>query len=388
MGGSLDLDAIVAGLGELRRDLHAHPELGYEERRTAGVVATRLRAAGLEVVTGIGGTGVVGTLRRGSGSGAVGLRADMDALPIDEFGDVPHRSRHPGRMHACGHDGHTAMLVGAAEVLAGHGRFSGTIRFIFQPAEEQGAGARAMIDDGLLQRFPIDEAYALHNWPGLDVGELHVREGAMMAGADTFEIRITGRGGHAAFPHQTLDVIVAGSALVQALQALVARNVDPTQPAVVSVTKFDAGKTTNVLPEHATLAGTVRTFSPEVQDQLEGGMRRICEGIASGHGVAIALEYRRGYPPTVNSAGQVESCRRAARAVLGESRVRSDLPPSMGAEDFAFIAQKVPACYAWLGSGANAARLHAPNYDFNDAALRHGVCYWVQLAATVLPAGG
>jgi amidohydrolase len=291
-------------------------------------------------------------------------------------------------MHACGHDGHTAMLIGAAEALAAHGRFSGTIRFVFQPAEEQGAGARAMIDDGLLDRFPMDEAYALHNWPGLGVGELHVREGAMMAGADTFEIHIVGRGGHAAFPHQALDVIVAGSALVQALQSLVSRNVEPTQAAVVSVTQFNAGRTTNVLPEHANLAGTVRTFSSDLQEQLESGMQRVCEGIAAAHGVAISLDYRRGYPPTVNTVGPVESCRRAARAAFGESRVRSDLPPSMGAEDFAFIAQKIPACYAWIGNGTDAARLHNPRYDFNDAVLAHGVRYWVQLAELALPAGG
>ena len=387
MGGPPDFDQLAAGLIELRRDLHAHPELGYEERRTAEVVATRLRAAGIEVETGIGGTGVVGTLRRGSGSRSVGLRADMDALPLDELGEVPHRSRHAGRMHACGHDGHTTMLLGAAEVLARYGRFSGTVRFIFQPAEEQGAGARAMIDDGLLERFPIDEAYALHNWPGLGVGELHVREGAMMAGADTFEIRITGRGGHAAFPHQALDVIVAGSALVQALQTLVARAVDPTQPAVVSVTKFDAGRTTNVLPEHADLAGTVRTFSCDLQEQIENGMRRVCEGVAAAHGVTLSLDYRRGYPPTVNAHGPVEACRYAARATLGEAAVRSDLPPSMGAEDFAFIAQAVPACYAWIGNGTDTARLHNPRYDFNDAVLPHGVRFWVHLAESVLPAG-
>jgi len=379
-------DDLPARLVELRRDLHAHPELGYEECRTAALVVSKLQALGIEVTTGLGKTGVVGTLRCGNSPRSIGLRADMDALPLTELNEFPHRSRHEGRMHACGHDGHTAMLLGAAEALAADRAFSGTVYFIFQPAEESGGGARAMIADGLLERFPMQQVFALHNWPGLAVGELHVRDGVMMAGADTFEIHVTGRGGHAAMPHQAIDVIVASSALVQTLQTLVSRNVDAQQAAVVSVTRFNAGQTTNVLPERAELAGTVRTFTPEMQSGLEAGMRRVCHGIEETFGVAIRLDYRHGYPPTANAPGPVAMCRKVAREVFGVDRVRGDLMPSMGSEDFAFMAKAVPACYAWIGNGriGGGAHLHSPHYDFNDDLIPLGVRYWVRLAHTAL----
>jgi hippurate hydrolase len=379
-------DDLQAHLLELRRDLHAHPELGYEESRTAALIAKKLRALGIEVTTGLGKTGVVGTLRCGNSPRAIGLRADMDALPLTELNEFPHRSRHEGRMHACGHDGHTAMLLGAAEALSISRDYSGTVHFIFQPAEESGGGALAMIEDGLLERFPMQQVFALHNWPGLAVGELHVRDGVMMAGADTFEIRVTGRGGHAAMPHQAIDVIVAGSSLVQALQTLVSRNVDAQQAAVVSVTRFNAGQTTNVLPEQAELAGTVRTLTPEMQSAVASGMRRICHGIEEAFGVTIRLDYRHGYPPTRNASAPVELCRNVAREIFGADRVHGDLMPSMGSEDFAFLAQAVPACYAWLGNGAivGGAHLHGPHYDFNDALLPLGVRYWVRLAHLAL----
>ena len=379
-------DDLQANLVQLRRDLHSHPELGYEESRTAALVASKLQALGIEVTTGLGKTGVVGTLRRGDSPRSVGLRADMDALPLTELNEFPYRSRHEGRMHACGHDGHTAMLLGAAEALSASRDFSGTVHFIFQPAEESGGGARAMIEDGLLERFPMQQVFALHNWPGLAVGELHVRDGVMMAGADTFEIHVTGRGGHAAMPHQAIDVIVASSSLVQALQTLVSRNVDAQQAAVVSVTRFNAGQTTNVLPERAELAGTVRTFTPEMQSALESGMHRICHGIEEAFGVTIRLDYRHGYPPTRNASGPVELCRNVAREVFGAERVRGDLMPSMGSEDFAFIAQAVPACYAWIGNGmiGDGAHLHSPHYDFNDDLIPFGVRYWVRLTRAAL----
>jgi hippurate hydrolase len=380
-------EGLVARLTAFRRDLHAYPELGYEERRTAHQVAERLREIGAEVATGVGRTGLVGTLRRTGRDRSIGLRADMDALPLTELSGLPHRSRNEGRMHACGHDGHTAMLLGAAEVLARRPDWRGCVHFIFQPAEESGAGARAMLDDGLIERFPMQQVYALHNWPALETGQFHVRDGVMMAGSDTFQIGISGRGGHAAMPHQATDVIVAGGALVQALQTLVARNTDPQQAAVISVTRFNAGQTTNVLPERAELAGTVRTFTADVRAALEEGMRRVCRGIEAAFGVGIAVDYQQGYPPTCNSDGPVALCRRAARSVFGIANVRDDLAPSMGAEDFAFIARAVPACYAWIGSGVAGqadAQLHNPRYDFNDEVIPLGVRYWVELAEAAL----
>lgn len=378
--------ALVGLVRDLRRDIHAHPELAFAEQRTADLVATRLRSLGLEVATGIGRTGVVAVLRTGDGP-TIALRADMDALPIVEANDFPHRSQNHGRMHACGHDGHTAILLGAAEQLAKHPAFRGTVCFVFQPAEEGEGGAAAMLADGLLDRWPIQNFYGLHNWPGLDEGHFAVLSGPVMAAADEFEIHIEGRGAHGAMPHLGRDPLLAGAALVQAVQGIVSRRVDPLDSAVVSVTRFQSGFTHNVIPQTADLTGTARSFRAEVQDQLEQGLGEVAAGVAASHGVRATLNYRRGYPATLNDAVEAERCRRAAVAVVGRERVVDGLRPSMGAEDFSFFAQQRPSCYAWLGAGpgVGGCTLHSPHFDFNDALLPVGIRYWTALVESLLP---
>ena len=384
------LPELASRVAAIRRDIHAHPELAFGEWRTAELVANKLEQLGLVVHRGLAGTGVVGTLQVGSSNRAIGLRADMDALPLDELNTFAHRSTHPGQMHACGHDGHTAMLLGAAEALVAlrhEGRFDGTVHFIFQPAEEHEGGARAMVEQGLFDKFPMQAVYGLHNWPGLPVGEMAVLPGALMAGADRFEIVVSGRGGHAAMPHQATDTVLAGAALVQALQMLVGRNTDPLEPAVLSVTRFHAGHADNVLPEEARLGGTVRTFSEAQQRMMESGMRRICDGIATAHGVQARLSYERGYPPTINSEAETALCAEAAAQALGRDKVRGDLRPSMGAEDFAYMLRARPGCYVWLGNGegSGGCMLHSPRYDFNDQVIPLGIAYWVRLVEHALP---
>jgi hippurate hydrolase len=392
----MNLDALLPELetraAAIRRDIHAHPELAFEERRTSDVVARQLEGCGVEVHRGIARTGVVGKITCGSGKRAIGLRADMDALPLTELNGFAHRSTHDGRMHACGHDGHTAMLLGAAEALVSLREargFDGTVYLIFQPAEEHEGGGKVMVAEGLFERFPMEMVFGLHNWPGLAAGSISIVEGPVMAGADRFEITISGRGAHAAMPHQGTDTVLAGAVLVQALQSLVSRATDPLEPAVVSVTRFQAGHADNVLPETAVLGGTVRTFRPELQDALEAGLRRICAGIETVHGVQIAVRYERGYPPTINAGAAAVACREAARRVVGDANVRGDLKPSMGAEDFAYLSQEVPGCYVWLGNGpgAGGCMLHSPHYDFNDGIIVTGIRYWVTLVETVLPTG-
>jgi hippurate hydrolase len=383
------LPDLVARTASLRRDLHAHPELAFDETRTAAIVAEQLRKLGIEVHEGWAKTGVVGCLRAGSSARAIGLRADMDALPLPELNTFPHRSRHEGRMHACGHDGHTALLLGAAEALVAlrdAGKFDGTVYFIFQPAEEHEGGGRVMVEEGLFERFPMQMVFGLHNWPGLSAGSIAVTEGPVMAGADRFEITITARGAHAAMPHQGTDAILAGASLVQALQALVSRATDPLDSAVVSVTRFHAGHADNILPEQAMLGGTVRTFRPELQDALEEGMRRICNGIEITHRVQVELHYARGYPPTFNAEAPAAICREAARQVVGKEHVLTQLKPSMGAEDFAYLSRVVPGCYVWLGNGPGegGCMLHSPHYDFNDEIIATGIRYWVQLVERAL----
>ena len=385
-------DGVLAYADELRalrRHLHAHPELGFHETATADLVAAQLSAWGYEVHRGIGKTGVVGCLRVGSSPRRLGLRADMDALPIVEAGDLPYASRNAGAMHACGHDGHTAMLLGAARYLAENIErvdFDGSVCFIFQPAEEAEGGAAVMIADGLFEQFPVDAVYGLHNWPGIPVGEMAVMPGPVMAGTCGFEIRVQGRGCHAAMPHQGVDTLVAASHLVLALQTIVARNVHPCESAVVSVTQIHGGEAWNVVPDDAVLRGTLRTFKPHVQALVESSIERLCAGVASTFGAQIGVVFDSRYPATVNSVAETELCARAAARVVGPALVRRDELPSMGAEDFAFMLQVKPGCYVWLGNGpgSGGCTLHNPHYDFNDDVLPLGVSYWVSVVETAL----
>ncbi|TDR93361.1 M20 aminoacylase family protein [Enterovirga rhinocerotis] len=369
-----------------RQDFHAHPELLYEVHRTAGLVADRLREFGCdEVVTGIGRTGVVGVIKgKGSASGkVVGLRADMDALPIEEATNLPYRSTHPGLMHACGHDGHTAMLLGAAKYLAETRDFDGTAVIIFQPAEEGGAGGEAMVKDGLMERFGIQEVYGMHNWPGVPVGEFAIRRGPIMAAADRFVIEIEGRGGHAAQPNRNIDTLLCASQVVVALQAIVARNVDPLDSAVLSVCSFKAGETYNVMPQQAQLMGTVRTLKPETRDLMEARLKAVVASTAEAFGASATIDYRRGYPVTFNHAAEADAMAEVARTV-GRS-VRTDIPPEMGAEDFSFMLEKRPGAYIFMGNGESAA-CHHPAYNFDDTAIPYGASLWARLIETRMPA--
>jgi hippurate hydrolase len=370
-----------------RHDIHAHPELRYDVYRTAGFVAERLKAFGCdEVATGIGQTGVVGVIRGHRGAGkSIGLRADMDALPILEANDFPHKSTVPGKMHACGHDGHTAMLLGAAKYLAETRNFAGTAIVIFQPAEEGGAGARAMIRDGLMDRFAIDEVYGMHNLPGLPLGQFATRTGPIMASADTLEIAIEGLGGHAARPHLAVDTILVGAQIVNAVQSIVSRNVDPLESAVVSICMFQAGNTDNVIPQSALLRGTARSLTPEVRDLLEDRLHRVVEGTARLYGATAKLSYRRGYPVVANHPRQAELAASVAADVVGGERVEADMPPIMGAEDFAYMLQARPGAFIFVGNG-DTAGLHHPAYDFNDEIIPTGASYWVRLVETALAA--
>lgn len=375
-------------LKAFRRDIHAHPELAFEEHRTAELVAARLESAGIEVHRGIGGTGVVGAIRGGRGMRAVGLRADMDALPITERNTFEHRSTRAGCMHACGHDGHTTMLLGAAELLAERRDFDGIVYVIFQPAEEGEGGGRVMIEDGLFERFPMESVFGMHNWPGMPAGHFAVHSGPVMASADRFDIRILGVGAHAAMPHLGTDAIAAGAALVQAVQTIVSRTLDPIDAAVVSVTQFHAGEAYNVIPDRAELSGTVRAFSERVQERIEARLRELCDGIAAAFGVRIEFEYRRGYPPTINSAAEAALCTDVAAALVGAGQVETNARPSMGAEDFAFFLQRKPGAYVWIGNGPGegGCTLHNPHYDFNDDIIPVGVAYWMELVKRILPA--
>ncbi|MEY8829887.1 amidohydrolase [Sedimentitalea sp. XS_ASV28] len=353
-----------------RRDLHQHPEFGFEETRTAAFVARTLRELGMEVAEGIGGTGVVGTLRRGRSNRAIALRADMDALRISEASGGEWASRSEGLMHACGHDGHTAMLLGAAQMLAEDGGFDGTVRFLFQPAEEWGRGAQAMLDDGLCERFPFDEVYGLHNMPGLPVGQVRTRAGALMSAEDIFEIRLTGRGGHASQPHLLREVMLPACALVQDLQTIVARRLDPAQMAVISVTELVTDGTRNALPGTARILGDVRSFAPSVSETIETEMRRIAAGRAAQHGLACDVNYSREFVPLLNDADLTRAAMEAARAVSQD--VSELAAPMTASEDFARLLAHAPGCFLLVGAGEDTAPLHSPAYDFNDDSLLHG----------------
>jgi amidohydrolase len=368
-----------------RRDIHAHPELLYDVHRTAASVADKLRSFGCdEVVTGIGRTGVVGVIRGGkSGDRVIGLRADMDALPIQEANDVPYKSTVPGRMHACGHDGHTAMLLGAARYLADTRNFAGTAVVIFQPAEEGGAGGAAMVRDGLMDRFRIEEVYGMHNYPGLPVGQFALRSGPLMAAADRLTIEIEGRGGHAARPHLSIDTVLVGAQIVNQVQSIVARNVDPLHAAVISISVFQAGSTDNVIPQTALLRGTARSLTPEVRDLLERRVHEVVEGTARLYGATAKLIYKRDYPVTRNHDRQTAFAASVAAQVVGEERVDDDVAPVMGAEDFSFMLEARPGAFIFVGNG-NSAGLHHPAYDFNDEVIPIGTSYWVKLVETAL----
>ena len=370
---------------EWRRDLHAHPELQYDVHRTAGSVSERLKSFGCDdVVTGLGRTGVVGVIR-GSKPGAkvIGMRADMDALPIEEATTVAYKSTAPGKMHACGHDGHTAMLLGAAKYLAETRNFAGTAVVIFQPAEEGGAGARAMMDDGLFDRFGIEEVFGMHNYPGMPIGQFAIRSGPMMASTDTIGIDLEGVGGHAAWPHFGVDTVLVGAQIVNQLQSIVARNVDPLQAAVISICTFQAGNADNVIPQRAKLRGTARALSPKVRDLLQKRVREVVEGTARAYGAKAELTYTTGYPVLVNEEHKTAFAAGVAREVAGKDKVNTDCAPLMGAEDFAFMLQERPGAFIYIGNG-NSAQLHNPAYDFNDEAIPVGTSYWVRLAETAL----
>jgi amidohydrolase len=371
-----------------RRDIHQHPELGYDEHRTAAFVAEQLRQFGCdEVATGLGGTGVVGLIRGRKPAGkrdvkTIGLRADMDALPIEEATGLPYASRAPGKMHACGHDGHTAMLLGAARYLAETRNFAGDAVVIFQPAEEGGFGAAAMIKDGLFERFAIDQVYGMHNGPGIPVGSFAIRPGPIMASTDAVNIRIEGRGGHAARPHLSIDSVLVGSQLIVALQSIVSRSVDPLDSAVVSMCEFHAGNARNVIPQFAELKGTVRTLTAEVRTLAEKRVREVVEGVARMTGATIELEYARGYPVVVNHAAQTDFAIKVAQDVAGNGNV-AEMPPLMGGEDFAYMLEKRPGAFIFCGNG-DSAGLHHPAYNFNDDAIVFGTSYWIKLVENTL----
>jgi hippurate hydrolase len=383
------LSDLHAEITEWRRDIHAHPELQYDVQRTAATVADKLRGFGCdEVVTGIGRTGVVGVIRGsrtgGAGRKVIGLRADMDALPIEEQTGVAYKSTVPGKMHACGHDGHTAMLLGAAKYLAETRNFAGTAVVIFQPAEEGGAGGRAMVQDGLMDRFGIEEVYGMHNFPGMPVGQFAIRTGPIMASADSLTIDIEGKGGHAARPHISVDSVLVGAQIINQIQSIVSRNVDPLHAAVVSICMFHAGNTDNVIPQTAQLRGTARSLSPDVRDLLEKRLHEVVEGTARLHGATARLAYRRGYPVLENHDGQTGFAASVAGEIVGKDKVNTAMPPVMGAEDFSYMLQARPGAFIFVGNG-NTAGLHHPAYDFNDEVIPIGTSYWARLVETALP---
>jgi hippurate hydrolase len=384
------IDAIERYQNEMtswRKDIHAHPEIAFEEHRTAGIVADKLRSFGIEVETGIAGTGVVGTLTKGRGNRAIGLRADLDALPIQEANEFDHKSKHDGKMHACGHDGHTCMLLGAAKYLAMSGDFEGTVNFIFQPAEENEGGGRAMVEAGLFDKYPVESVYGMHNIPGMAVGSFAIKAGPMMAAYDMFKLKIIGRGGHAAMPQFTIDPIVIGTKIVEAYQSIVSRFSDPQDPVVLSVTQFHAGDAYNVIPNEVEISGCTRCFSPKIQERLENQMSHMATDICSAFGATCEFTYERRYPPTINSEMESEIAGQVASEIVGPERVNLNPRPAMGSEDFAFMLMEKPGSYIWIGNGdgEGSCMVHNPGYDFNDEILSLGATYWVRMVENILP---
>ena len=384
-----ELVAAAPAIGAIRRDIHAHPELCFQERRTADVVAAQLTQWGIPIHRGMGTTGVVGIVKAGTSERALGLRADMDALPMQEFNTFAHASQHAGKMHACGHDGHTAMLLAAAQQLAQERNFDGTVYLIFQPAEEGGGGAREMIKDGLFDQFPMEAVFGMHNWPGSEVGKFAVSAGPVMASSNEFKVTIRGKGGHAAMPHNGLDPVPVACQMVQAFQTIISRNKKPIDAGVISVTMIHAGEATNVIPDSCELRGTVRTFSIEVLDMIEQRMGEIAKHTAAAFGMECSFEFVRNYPPTINAAKEAEFARKVMASIVGEANVTAQ-EPTMGAEDFAYMLMAKPGCYAFIangdgthrdmGHGGGPCMLHNPSYDFNDALIPLGATYWVKLA--------
>jgi hippurate hydrolase len=373
-------------LTQIRRDIHAHPELGFEEERTADIVAAKLKEYGCEVHRGLATTGVVGTIRRGNSLRAIGLRADMDCLPMQELNDFPHRSVHDGKMHACGHDGHTTMLLGAAKYLAKTKNFNGTVHFIFQPGEEGHGGGRVMVEQGLFEKFPCDAVFAMHNRPGMPVGNMGTRPGPLLAATDRFDLKIRGRGTHAAHPHSGNDPFVMAAQIVLAFQSIVARNVDPVDSAVVTVGFMKGGSAYNVIPDEVQVGGTVRTFRPETQDMIERRMGEIASGTAAAFGGEAEFTFRRGYPSTINHEDEAYFAADVAAEVCGEDKVSRTVPPTLGGEDFSYMLRAVPGAMLWLGNGAGdgGCMLHNAGYDFNDTALPYGVSFFIRLAERFL----
>ncbi|VTU18813.1 M20 aminoacylase family protein [Variovorax sp. PBL-E5] len=390
------IDSLVtqaAGIAAVRRDLHAHPELCFQEVRTADVVAAKLTEWGIPIHRGLGTTGVIGIVKNGSSGRAVGLRADMDALPVTELNTFAHASQHKGKMHACGHDGHTAMLLAAAQHLAKHRNFDGTVYLIFQPAEEGGGGAREMVKEGLFEQFPMDAVFGMHNWPGMKVGQFAVSPGPAMASSNEFFVTIRGKGGHAALPHTGVDPVLVACEIVQAFQAIITRNKKPTDAGVISVTMIHAGEATNVIPDTCQLQGTVRTFSLEVLDLIEARMRQVAEHVCAAHDAQCEFRFHRNYPPTLNSADEAHFARRVMAGIVGEENVLVQ-DPAMTAEDFAFMLLAKPGAYAFIGNGDGSHRaaqhgggpcmLHNASYDFNDDLIPLGATCWVRLAEEFL----
>jgi amidohydrolase len=390
------IDSIVtqaASIAAIRRDIHAHPELCYEEVRTADVVASKLTEWGIPIHRGMGTTGVVGIIKAGTSGKAIGLRADMDALPMQESNTFAHASKYAKKMHACGHDGHTAMLLAAAQHFAKHRNFDGTVYLIFQPAEEGGGGAREMIKDGLFEQFPMEAVFGMHNWPGTDIGKFAVSPGPVMASSNEFKITIRGKGGHAALPHNSVDPIPVAAALVQGFQTIISRNKKPVDAGVISVTMVHAGEATNVIPNSCEMQGTVRTFSVEVLDMIETRMREMTVGLCESYGATCDFEFVRNYPPTINSAPEAEFARQVMNDIVGPANVIAQ-EPTMGAEDFAYMLQAKPGCYVFIANGDGSHRemghgggpcmLHNPSYDFNDDLIPLGATYWVRLTESWL----
>jgi len=384
MTNGLDrIDTYKDELIAIRKDFHKHPELAFEEVRTSGIVAEKLNSWGIETHTGIAKTGLVGVIKAGESDRKVGLRADMDALPIEEANSFEHKSVNEGVMHACGHDGHTTMLLGAAKYLAETKNFDGTVYLIFQPAEENYGGGKVMVEEGLFEKYPADTIFGMHNWPGMDVGKFGMRVGTAMAAFDSFEITVTGVGAHAAKPDAGIDPIVVGSNVVMALQSIVARNVSPLESAVVSVTQFHTGTAWNIIPETAVIRGCVRSLNQAIQAQVESTMHRVVENVCSAYGAKGVLDYRHGYPVTVNTAQEVAVSQAVTSELVGEKNVDPDMIPTMGSEDFGFMLQEKPGAYIMMGNG-DTAGVHNPNYEFNDEALTLGSKYWSLLAETQL----